>query len=236
LIVSANVDLKQVERRAWRWFSQDGLWDMFLGLLLLNMGIGPVLTGTELPLLGIAVILLAFASVVMLAFWAGKKFITARRIGLVRFGPQRQARVKNVRAVLFASALLGAVLFIIGPGISLNWLPKAVAAIPVAAYVWTVQALVVFALGAYFLDVTRFYAYGVLYAVPFPLAIALAESSLPGITGVSAFALAFGMPACVMVLIGAVLFIRFLRRYPVPATGEPQAASERRASLDRPRT
>lgn len=231
--MTIDLNLKAIERKAFRSTFQDGLWDMFLGLLLLNMGMGPVLTGTELPVLGIGVILLAFASLVMLAFWAGKKFITTPRIGLAKFGPGRQTRVKNVRAVLFVSALLGAVVFVIGLGASQNWLPKAVAAIPIPAYVWTVQCIVVFGLGAYFLDVPRFYAYGLLYAIPFPLGVALAESSIPGISGPVAFALAFGVPGGVMVVIGAVLFVRFLRRYPVPETADPQTTPEMGSIVDR---
>ena len=231
--MTTNLNLKAIERKAFRSTFQDGLWDMFLGLLLVNMGMGPALTGTELPLPGIAVILLAFASLVLLGFWAGKKFVTTPRIGLAKFGPGRQTRVKNLRAVLFVSALLGAVVFVIGLGASQNWLPRAVAAIPIPAYVWTVQCIVVFGLGAYFLDVPRFYAYGVLYAIPFPLAIALAESSVAGITGPVAFALAFSVPGGVMVLIGAVLFARFLRRYPVPETPDPQTAPDGGSIVDR---
>ncbi len=218
--MSASVDLKDIERKAWRSFFHDGLWDMFLGLLLLNMGLGVALTSTDLSVSWILVLELVFVSVVLLGFWAGKKFITTPRIGLVKFGPQRQARVKNLRAVLFMSALLGAVVFVIGLGTSQNWLPEAVAAIPIPAYVWTVQCIVVFGLGAYFLDVPRFYAYGVLYAIPFPLAIALVD-----IAGPAAFGFAFGVPAGIMVLIGAVLFVRFLRNYPALPEGVPAEAA-----------
>jgi len=42
-----------------------------------------------------------------------------------------------------------------------------------------------------------------------------------GLTGLSSMAITFGVPAGLMVLIGVVLFIHFLRDYPVPAEDPP---------------
>ena len=36
--MSEMIDLHHVERRAWRLYFQDGLWDIFLGLLFLGWG------------------------------------------------------------------------------------------------------------------------------------------------------------------------------------------------------
>lgn len=225
--MSQSINLKELERKAFRSTFQDGLWDIFLGLLLLNMGIGTMLGGmlgeTEMSLmslLGSMVPLIAFAAVVLLAFWAGKKFITTPRIGLVKFGPQRKAKMKNLRAVLFVSVLLGVIMLILGwAAFTGNGLPWWVTEIPLPLYVWPLQTIIVFGLGAYFLDVTRFYAYGVLYGLPFPLGILLVENT--DLTGLSSMAITFGVAAGVMMLIGVVLFVRFLRKYPLPAEGPP---------------
>ena len=225
--MTTNIDLKELERKAFRSTFQDGLWDIFLGLLLLNMGIGTrlgaMLGETEMSpmsLLGSMVPLIAFAAVVLLAFWAGKKFITTPRIGLVKFGPQRKAKMKNFRAVLFLSVLLGVIMLILGwAAFTGNGLPWWVTEIPLPLYVWPLQTIIVFGLGAYFLDVTRFYAYGVLYGLPFPLGILLVENT--DLTVLGSMAITFGVAAGVMMLIGAVLFVRFLRKYPLPAEGPP---------------
>ena len=37
--MSEMIDLHHVERRAWRLYFQDGLWDIFLGLLFLGTGL-----------------------------------------------------------------------------------------------------------------------------------------------------------------------------------------------------
>jgi hypothetical protein len=220
--MTSNLDLKQLERRAFRSTFQDGLWDIFLGLLLLNVGIGTIVGGvvgeTEMSLKSvwwIVLLIVPLPLLVLVAFWAGKKFITTPRIGLVKFGPQRKARMKNVRAVLFVSVLLGVIMFFWGWAAMGNGLPEWMRGIPLPLYVWPAQTIVVFGLAAYFLDVPRFYAYGVLYGLPLPVGISLVKST--ELTPLSSMAITYGVPVGVMVLIGVILFVRFLRQYPLQA-------------------
>jgi hypothetical protein len=42
-MMSQSISLKELERKAFRSTFQDGLWDMYLGFLLLMMGMGLVL-------------------------------------------------------------------------------------------------------------------------------------------------------------------------------------------------
>jgi len=207
--MSKNINLKEIERKAFRSTFQDGLWDMYLGFLLLIMGMGPVLPALNTSVMWTLVILLMLSVLAWLAFWAGKKFITTPRMGLVRFGPQRKAKLNKTRAVLSLSALLGVIMFVLRATWNIEWAAR----IPIPAYVWAVQAIVVFGLGAYFLDVSRFYAYGVLYAIPVPVGIVLLQNTgLPGF-----MFLPFGVSGGIMVLIGVAMFVRFLRDYPIPA-------------------
>jgi hypothetical protein len=221
--MSQTIDLKELERKAFRSTFQDGLWDIFLGLLLLNMGVGALLGGADdmsvMFLLGSMLGLTAFAGLVLLGFWAGKKFITTPRIGQVRFGEQRKAKMKNLRAVLFVSVLLGAIMAVLGWAAAAGGLPQWMSEIPIPLYVWPVQTIVVFGLGAYFLDVSRFYAYGVLYGLPLPLGVLLARNT--DLSGTGSMAITFGVAAGVMVLIGVVLFVRFLREYPIREEDPP---------------
>lgn len=41
--MSQNINLKELERKAWTSYFQDGLWDMYLGLQLLAWGLAPLL-------------------------------------------------------------------------------------------------------------------------------------------------------------------------------------------------
>jgi hypothetical protein len=104
--MSTRINLKELERKAWRSVFQDGLWDIYLGFLLLTMGMGPVLPSLDTSVIWTLAMLLTFSVLAWLAFWAGKKFITTPRMGLVKFGPQRKAKLKKTRAVLFLSVLL----------------------------------------------------------------------------------------------------------------------------------
>jgi len=217
--MSEKINLKELERKAFRSTFQDGLWDIFLGFLLLNMGGSTLLGGSEMSPLWSMIVLTVFAGVVLLLFWAGKKFITTPRIGSVKFGAQRKSKLKRVRLVLFMSVLVGALMSIWGVGSRVAGVPYLIAQVPLPAYVWAVQCVVVFSLAAYFMDVTRFYFYGVLYALPFPLGILLAENM--DLAGASSMAITFGASGAVMVLVGAVLFARFLRRYPLPKDSPP---------------
>ena len=205
--MSQTINLKELERKAFRSTFQDGLWDMYLGFLLLIMGMGPVLPALNKSVTWTLVILLMLSVLAWMAFWAGKKFITIPRMGRVKFGPQRKAKLKKTRAVLFLSALLGVILFVLRATWNMEWAAR----IPIPAYIWAVQAIVVFGLGAYFLDVSRFYAYGVFYAIPVPVGIVLLQNTgLPGF-----MFLPFGVSGGIMVIVGVGLFIRFLREYPV---------------------
>lgn len=216
--MSHTVNLKEIEKRAFRSTFQDGLWDLFLGFSLLNMGLGTWLGGIlgesdDLPLSSFGIImtvLIVFIVLILLGFWAGKKYITTPRIGRVKFGPARKARQRAVILVLSLSVLAGVVLLALGlvftiappEWTALGWL------VPAGAF--GVNSVVVMSLIAYYLDYTRAYVYGWFYALAFPATILLAKYL--DIT----FPIAYVVPAGVMVLIGAVLFVRFLRQYPLP--------------------
>jgi len=215
--MSQAVDLKQLERKAFRSTFQDGLWDIFLGLLLLNMGGGTLLGGSGMSRLWAMVGLTAFAGLVLLVFWAGKKYVTTPRIGSVEFGAQRKSKLKRVRVALFLSVLTGLLMLLWGWGAWSGGLPSLLAELPMPAYVWAVQCMVVFSVAAYFMDVTRFYLYGVLFALPFPLGILLAQNT--ELSGTVSMAITFGVSGGVMVFWGVFLFVRFLRQYPAPAEG-----------------
>ena len=88
--MSSQINLKQLERRAFKATFQDGLWDIFLGLLLLQMAFGPFLYRLGWSPIWILIVMTLFVSIVLLTFSAAKKHIIAPRLGLVQLvtGPQ----------------------------------------------------------------------------------------------------------------------------------------------------
>jgi hypothetical protein len=213
--MSQPINLKEIEARAWRSFFQDGLWDIYLGLLLLSMAVTAWLESLGMPESRAMVILVGLQVLSVVILWAGKRFITVPRIGRVKFGPRRKVRLAWTTIILAVSALVGAAVMLVALlvlGSPPAWF-NAKLFFPAA---WVVNALVVFSLGAYFLDFNRLYLIGVLYAIAIPFDVVLNK-----MVDAEVSYIAFGTPALVILVMGVIVLARFLRDYAVLAGGPP---------------
>ncbi len=210
--MTTQIDLKQLERKAFRSNFRDGLWDIFLGLMLIQMCFGPILSGYYgiSPTL-ILLMLLLYATIVLGGFWYAKKYVVLPRIGLVKFGTRRQKQGKRFKLLLSVSVALAVALF----GVFLRLYQTGASTDlsgPVLLYglaaVFGVGAVIVFSLMAYYMDFSRAYVYGWFYALGVLSTFWLMEQEIYLPYGAVLF-------TAVMVLIGIVLFIRFLREHPL---------------------
>jgi hypothetical protein len=216
--MSQDINLKNLERKAWRSVFQDGLWDIYLGLLLMAMAIFALLSKTNIPKAQQMVIYMGLVVLAMLILWAGKRLITVPRMGRVKFGPKGKARKNRARVIMAISILVGVVVFIFTwQALKSDW-SKEVPLHLIVPAAWALNMLVFFSLGAYFLDYDRLYLIGVMYALPVPVDIWLDE-----FVGIKLGFIAFAVPAAVILIVGLVAFIRFLRDYPPPAKEAPPA-------------
>ena len=207
--MSTKINLKELERKAWTSYFQDGLWDIYLGLLLLAMAVWALLSDVGFSESWGMAIYIGLEVLAILVLLAGKKMITVPRMGRVKFGPRRKAKLNWVRVVLFISILVGAGVFVAGLAVRSDrpeWL-NASFFLPAA---WVVNAIVVFSLGAYFLDFSRLYLIGVMYALAVPLDIVFRK-----LADIDLSFIAFGVPAMVILITGLGVFIRFLHDYPL---------------------
>ena len=211
-----DINLKAIERQAWRSVFQDGLWDIYLGMLLMAMAIFALLRKTNIPEAGQMTMYIGLMGLAMLVLWAGKRLITVPRMGRVKFGSKGKARKMKARVILAVSVLVGVVVFVFTAlafkGNRSEELPLHL----IIPGVWAMNMLVLFSLGAYFLHYERLYLIGVLYALPVPLDIWLNEYA-----GIKLGFIAFAVPAAIILTMGLVVFIRFLRDYTLPTDGEP---------------
>ena len=188
--MSEMIDLRDVERRAWTLYYQDGLWDIFFGLLFLGGGLRALTDNLWFYLLVAAGILV---------FILGKRWITLPRLGQIQFSAQRKARTAVVRIVALGAMIVTAVIFILIvtgsdlSGLPLNWL-------------FVIMVPSVFLLMATMMDFTRLYGYAVLVAV---------FTVLGEFVGNPAAAWAQIIAGLVPLAVGIVLLARFLRRYPI---------------------
>lgn len=213
--MTTRLDLKEVERKAYRSNFQDGLWDIYLGLLLLQMAFGLPLLNAGLSPVWIMLLMVGFVIAVLAGFLAAKKWIITPRLGLVTFGQERQKKNKKLTLILSLSALAGVVILLlstvayqlVSSGLFDSW-SETIWLIPFGLFL--VTAVTVFSLGAYYMDYTRAYLYGWFFGLAFPLNILLEETL--GIT-IPMITILF---SAIMIGIGLILFIRFIRTHPVP--------------------
>lgn len=213
--MTGPMDLKLLERDAFRRFYEDGLMDVFFGLMLVTMSVGVVLTdwleneaaGT-IGMLGISVVL------VTLLIVARRRLLRAR-LGEFRPGPERRRKITATRLVLVGSVLVGVVAFAVAAIAYAGEVPLASIDV-LLPLLWFINAVVVMGAMAFYLDVPRFALYGIVFGIAMPLLVwpdVLWGISVP-------VWIAFGVPGAVIVIIGLSMFRRFLQRYPPLPSGE----------------
>jgi len=92
--MTPDINLKDLEKKAWMSTHEDGFIDIIIGMLLVNFAVMPFideLIGRWYILIMVPIPVL-FAS---LLIYFGKRNITAPRIGFAKFGPERKAAQKN---------------------------------------------------------------------------------------------------------------------------------------------
>jgi hypothetical protein len=204
--MSQNISLKEAERKAFNSAFQDGLWDIFIGCVLLEFVIGPFL-GSRLGAFWSAVVFLPFFAFVFLVLWLVRRYVVTPRIGVVRFGPWRKSKIIKFNIVAFIGAAV-AVLLAVLSAVNFEAVPGW---IHIARFSFII--LIMFMIAAYFLDFKRLYLYGVLIALSPIVGEWLYVNGKALHHGLP---IAFGITAGVIILIGLVLFVRLLRITPSP--------------------
>jgi hypothetical protein len=196
--------MRDLERKAWKSYHQDGLKDIFLGLILLAMGISGIL-GSDLALIG-------FELVAILVLLACKKYVTTPRMGHVEFSPERKARKMKAVLLVGASALvgLGAYLALAGIGGASEWLAGHRELVHAGVGLWIFLLL---SMMAYWLDFTRLYWIALVICAAFIVALWLGNP------------LVFVVAGTVVLAPGMVLLIRFLHQYPIPRGTDPTSGN-----------
>ncbi len=197
------MDLAKIEKKTWQTFFDDGFLDILLGLLLLNFGMAPVIE----YMFGIdylyPYILMLFVAEAI--FFIGKKIVTSPIIGRVKFSKRRKQKKLKVSLVLTISVILGLAVY------ALFVLEIVAVSAPFSGWValFCINAIVVFSVMAYLLDVPRLYLYGVFFG----FSIMLAEYLDGLIEGPYNALIGFGVFGVVILGIGVAFLVRFLQKY-----------------------
>ena len=116
--------------------------------------------------------------------------------------------MKHVKLLLAISVLIGVITFLLS---LFKILPiGGKTGIPLAGVIFGIQTLLVFSLVAYFMDFTRLYPYAFLFAISLPLTFWLKKNAIMIYPSLWVFSFTSGP----MLVVGWILFFRFLHQYP----------------------
>jgi hypothetical protein len=214
--MSAAIDLKTAERKAFQLStSQDGLYDIFIGTYIVLQSVVPWLDENSLPSPWNLILVFVLGLLTLLGVTLIKKFIIAPRIGQVRYGPERKQRIKRLAIGMAIIFLLTLALF--GMTVSAIYFREPIFSGPIEwsfplDIVHTAAAIFIFAIFsiiAYMNEYPRLYLYGFLFGLGY-----IMSTTLQDITGNPLY-WPWAVAGLVAVVIGLVLFVRFLRDYPL---------------------
>lgn len=200
-------DLKKLERKAYIAFYQDGLLDIFFGLMLSASGISALLEYYNISRHWVTI------SIVILPFMyiSGKKIVTIPRLGRVNFSFWRKQRKSRVIVILVGVVMVSFALLVLAQTRLLKYDENFVRGYT-GPLLEGLFFLIVFSIMAYLLDYNRLYIIALAFFISMPLAQALKGLLSTPFNEVVAYC----VPGGGVVLFGVFLLLRFLRRYPKP--------------------
>jgi hypothetical protein len=212
--MSQQISLKEAESRVFRLSQfQDGLWDILLGGEFVYLGfynlfrerLGPV--GNLMIFIGVILVLVTI-------YLAARKLYVSPRIGSVKFGMRQNKQKRKLWAATSLLVLLTSVVAIL--------LTTGVITTPVwqSAPQWlnefsvdiffTVLIIGFFTVFAYVVGIARLHLYGWL------IGLGNLGSNMLGFYRGHVMNWPFLVAGLTMIVVGAFMFARFLRDYPVP--------------------
>jgi len=205
--MAEHIDIKAMEKKAWISTFQDGLWDIYFGLLIMGMGFSWLGGFFGLPeTVNVIVTVMSWDIGAVFVFFLGKKFITQPRMGFVKFGQIRKKRNKLLGlfiGLMVAFTLITFIFTLIG--MFQLQLPGFMVMLLIGLLFITLP----FSIIAYFLQLKRLY----LYAILGGFGLFISEILEPIIGAPYHDIITFGGIGSVITITGIIIFIKFLKRY-----------------------
>jgi hypothetical protein len=198
--MNEKMSLKQIERKAYTSYHQDGILDILIGMFIVGFATMVIADMTYLGWMFYIVAISIYAS--------AKKVLTVPRIGFVKFPQQRTKRTILALVILgVLSNVLGLITFMqVESGSTPLWL---LFAIENYMLVIGVFGATLFCIVGYTLRAQRTYAYALLTLLLFVIGYYLYYP-------LQYYLILLGV---VVLLSGLAMLFRFVRKYPRPITG-----------------
>ncbi|MGD8544769.1 MAG: hypothetical protein PVH12_01220 [Candidatus Bathyarchaeota archaeon] len=208
--MNRKTSLREIEKRTYMSYHQDGLIDIFVGIYVLLFALGILLlTVTEFSTW---FAIPAIFPAIMVPIWiSAKKRITMPRIGYVKFSTQRGANKLIAVFIGLMVAGLGTFMVFTFASTSQAWaLTLRNLIIPNSMLIIGSSAAVISSIFAYTMGLTRLYVYGLFALILFVTGHFI---TIP----FGYLLLAIGL---VIIISGLILLTRFIGKYPLPQGDE----------------
>lgn len=204
----SKIDLVETERRSFRSATDTGLWDIGVAAMASMFAVVPFWSAS----LGDFWSSVAYVPVLLVVFlalrWVRDRYVMPR-VGVARFGAYRRARLRRFTAVMLVVNVVALALGVVAAfrfDAGMSW------AYPFA---FGLSILVMFSAAAYFMEIPRFFFYGLLLIGG---SLVGEELFRRGQVTHHGYPVVFGSAAVVIATVGLVRLLGVLRRV-VPADG-----------------
>ncbi len=150
-------DLEAAERQVFRSVVDTGLWDVMLASVVAMFAIAPLLSSRLGDFWSSAVFVPVWL-IVYLAIRGVRERVVVPRIGVVRFGVQRQGRLRRFAVVL---VIVNVISLVIAAILATRVAEPGASSFPIA---FSVIVLAVFSIAAFAVGIRRIFVYGLLIA------------------------------------------------------------------------
>ena len=189
------LDLEKIESSAFRAYFEDGMLDIFFGLMFI---VGSIRTIMDDPRYSVLII------VAILVPNIGKRFITVPRLGHVKFGQRRVKGQLHMMIVIVMAVVISAAI------VALTQTTDLFEGRLLGDLVFAVMVIVVTGVMGHYLEYPRLVVPGIIFA-----AIML----ISGQYGNDAGAIAYLVGGCISISIGLFTLALFLKKYPLLPMG-----------------
>jgi len=203
---SIPIELKALEKKAFRSTYEDGLWDIFFGMIFLGLGIIWTFSFSNILIGFIIQIIINISALLLLKLL--KKYITTPRLGNVKFNEKRKIKKIKLKIVLAIFVIINIIVLIL----TINNLFKLIdlEGIYVLLIIGVFFVSIPFIIVAYFLDFKRLYFIAIMGGFCFFIFGILDE--IFGNPWSSIFS--FILLGIGIIIWGLILFYKFLNTYP----------------------
>lgn len=197
--MNGKMNLQEIKRQVYLYYTEDGLADVSLGLVILGFGL--------LLLMDLPAFVGTLGLIPLLIWYLGKGSLVVPRVGSIQPGPSIKRRFLGFFLNICLVGIGVFVLFLMGRGSGESFFSQY--SLSLFGFV---LALGISSLGL-LMNAVRFYAYGALVF----LAITVGEFLMSSISAFDPFLVGVISAGAIILAVGMIYLIRFLTKYPVIA-------------------